>query len=217
MHFLSHYYYEGKPASAELLFGLLLPDIAPGFTKVYNRKIKVYDGHLEGRELKVHQGIQSHFIGDKDFHNQAYFTGAMENMKILMLKSGISRSEIRVSVLAHLLVEILIDKSLCISDPNLAGNYYRTLETLDWNAVHHYFGKLGLNEEKQIYLDRMSWFMSNRFLHNITDSERIVAGACRIYARATGTDITKTDILRIKEAISDYEAVRINWTELLKK
>jgi hypothetical protein len=195
----------------------MLPDIAPGFTKTYNRKIKSFSGTLEPKEKQIHEGIKSHFAGDKVFHNETYFTGAMDDLKTAMLQRGIDRKEVRISVLAHLLVEMLIDKSLITSIQNLATDYYRTLETLDEKAVHHYLEKLSLNEEKQIYLDRMMWFMSNRFLHNITDNEKIAAGVCRIYKRATGTDITKTDVLRIQESISDYEAVRRNWSELLKK
>mgnify|MGYP003350157359 CR=1 FL=1 len=110
MHFLSHYYTELPNNNPLFVVALGIPDLTHGFTKIYNAKLKHAElsglSHLE----IIHEGIHHHFEGDKKFHSSPLFEEQVQQCLESFLKAGLTRGELRLSVIAHLVVEMLIDR-----------------------------------------------------------------------------------------------------------
>src|SRR5579862_5683758 len=114
MHFLSHYYTE-KPRNHPLFVtALLIPDLASNFSKAYNSVIKNSVLPPEGNQREIHEGIAAHYRADKQFHASEPFLEQVEAMKQSFLKEGLSQKTLRLSVIAHVAVEMMIDRQIIV-------------------------------------------------------------------------------------------------------
>jgi hypothetical protein len=210
MHFLAHQFVQREVKSPEFAFGLMLPDFVPGFTKIYNRTISKTPSDSD-----LYKGIQCHFSDDKQFHSNVAFEKLNRELTHQLVASGLSRTELRLSFIAHLLVEMLFDRWLAEKHSGLADKFYNHLEQLNIPSVHLYFDSMNLEHEKNLSLERRRWFLEHRFLYQLHNSEQMAMGVGRIYARSTGRVITKNEQFRIIESINSFYAQPIVWQALL--
>ncbi len=210
MHFLAHLYAQREASSPEFAFGLMLPDLVSGFTKVYNRVLSKSPSDDE-----LHKGIQHHFTDDKLFHSIPMFEQLNHQLTHQLVSAGLNRSEIRLSVIAHLLVEMLLDRWLVEQHPDLPNRFYKNLEQLNVQSVHLYFNSMNLEHEKNLSLERRQWFLEHQFLYQLYNSEQMTMGVGRIYARLTGRLITKNEQFRIIDSINSFYAQPIDWQAIL--
>ncbi len=215
MHFLAHIYAQRQQLTPEFMFGLIMPDLVPGFTKTFNRAIAKAALPENGLAAEIHKGIHAHFADDKLFHALKLFENFCAELTQTLTDKGLNRSELRTSVIAHLLTEMLFDRWLAAQHAHLPFEFYTLLEQLNEEAVHLYSGKKNLMEEKRISLEKRDWFLNFRFLHQLQNSEQMVQGVSRIYGRSTGTVITKNNQFRIIEAVNDFYAKPRLWQLLL--
>jgi len=210
MHFLAHLHAQREVSSPEFAFGLMLPDLVPGFTKVYNRILSKAQNDSE-----LHKGIQNHFKDDKLFHANASFEGLNHQLTHQLVESGLNRAELRLSVIAHLLVEMLFDRWLVEQHPDLPNRFYKNLEQLNVQSVHLYFDSMSLTHEKNLCLERRQWFLEHQFLYQLHNSEQMTMGVSRIYERSTGRLITKNEQFRIIDTINSFYAQPTDWQAIL--
>lgn len=230
MHFLSHYYIDRHSNDANFVAALTLPDLAHGFTKVYNKVAKHIDEPKHSTLASIHQGLLRHFEGDKLFHPSLAFLHANEEAKQALLKVGINRDEYRVSVLAHLLVEMLLDRQVILHEEALLLRYYELLEQASADAFAEYFAhleKVSTSEKFEniskviaatgiTFQSRFGMFKERRFLHYFREAENILFGLKRTYAMATQVEIANSEDRKFLEAIHVIDAqLRSNWQTLL--
>jgi hypothetical protein len=210
MHFLAHLHAQREVSSPEFAFGLILPDLVAGFTKIYNSILSKVQN-----EDEIHKGIQHHFNDDKLFHANSVFEQLNHQLTQKLVESGLNRAELRLSVIAHLLVEMLFDRWLVEQHPDLPNRFYNNLEQLNVQSVHLYFNSMNLEHEKNLSLERRQWFLEHRFLYQLHNSEQMTMGVSRIYARLTGRETTKNEQFRIIESVNSFYAQPINWQAIL--
>jgi hypothetical protein len=217
MHFLSHYYCELPQTNPYFVCALAIPDLTDHFSRSYNSVIKKSVLTNEGTLGLIHEGILSHYAADKRFHNSEPF---MQHLKLAIqsfLKEGLNRERLRLSVLAHLAVELLIDRQIVLTNENLCHDYYRTIESTDENILTSYFDRFSLQEQKQNFLSKFRFFKQRKFLFLFKESENIVFGLNRIYLSATGTEFTDEEKSSLYIAINNIDGViRYSWKEILK-
>ena len=114
MHFLSHYYYELPAKDPLFVAGLGIPDLTPGFSRAYNSIIRnsVLNNGYDVQQ--VQKGIMSHYEADKAFHNSTVFKTLMEQTIQSFLNEGLNRERLRLSVIAHVAVELMIDRQILL-------------------------------------------------------------------------------------------------------
>jgi hypothetical protein len=216
MHFLSHYYCELPNTNPYFVAALAIPDLTNHFTKAYNSVIKNSVLKNEGNLEQIHQGIHSHYAADKRFHNSEPF---MQHLKLVVqhfINEGLNRQRLRLSVIAHLAVELLLDRQLVLTFENICNDYYAAIDSTNENILTSYFDRFSLVDEKQNFLIRFNFFRQRKFLFLFKDLENIVFGLNRIYSSVTGTEFTNEEKLRLDIAINNIDGViRYSWKEIL--
>lgn len=216
MHFLSHYYTELPENQPLFVVGLCIPDLTNGFARAYNRKLKNADLPIEPDLQAVHKGILKHFEGDKRFHNSVAFMHHVKQATQYFVETGLDRNRIRLSVVAHLAVEMLIDRQIVLQHRDVCNEYYRLLDNADETALFSYFNRYGLESEKMVFLERFRFFKQKRYVFLLNELENIVVGLNRIYSSVTGTGFTETENEQFLTALGNIDGViRYSWQEIL--
>jgi hypothetical protein len=216
MHFLSHYYTEGSHQHPLYTAALILPDLTRGFTKIYNSVIVKTDKPETDSILQVHNGILAHFAGDKKFHSSVYFAEANAFAIQSFIGEGLSREKYRHSVLAHLVVEMLIDAQILHLHPEVGHNFYEALSNAGEKELMKYFEHFGLREHGNGFLAKLRGFQKSKFLFMLKENEKVLFGLEKIYESATGIGFETSDKGKFLKAINNIdENVRYCWENLL--
>lgn len=216
MHFLSHYYTELPENEPLFVVGLCIPDLTNGFAKAYNRKLKNAALPADVPLQNVHRGIMQHFEGDRRFHSSAAFIQEVKDTTHTFVETGLDRNRIRLSVVAHLAVELMIDRQIVRQHPNVCNEYYRIVDSADQTALFSYFNSFGLESEKMVFLERFAFFRQRRFLYLFDELDNIVFGLNRIYSSVTGTGFTESEKERFLTALRNIDGrIRYSWQKIL--
>lgn len=215
MHFLAHFHLQPPTYLPQFYFGNMLPDLVPGFTKVYHQRLKHSNVLLSNGEQAFHAGINTHFKDDKLFHSNKYFEETCRAFTRLLVSKQLDRSTLRLSFMAHILVEILLDRWLCEQQPKLPSRFYEMLEHIDTSELKTYLDKHSLPQVVELAAQKRNRFLEHRFLNNLSESEQIAIGVCKLYERITNRIITNYELFRIIETINEFYAQNNNWNALL--
>jgi hypothetical protein len=216
MHFLSHYYYELPVRSPLFVAGLSIPDLASGFSKTYNSVIKNSVLPTSPHHLQIHQGIISHYQADKIFHNSPMFINLTALTIQSFLAQGLNRQRLRLSVIAHVAVELMIDRQLIIENGQLLIDYYNLINEASEELISSYFDVHRLTDTKRIFLIRFQLFKQRRFLFLFNELENIVTGLGRIYQNVTGIEFTENEKHKFFNALNNIDStIRYSWKEIL--
>lgn len=216
MHFLSHYYYELPAKDPLFITGLGIPDLTPGFSRAYNLTIKNSVLNKGYDVQQIQNGIISHYEADRVFHNSTVFTGMMAQTIQSFLNEGLSRERLRLSVIAHVAVELMIDRQIMLENEQLCIDYYNSLNEASENVLSGYFDALSLPDLKRNFLIKFQFFKQRRFLLLFNDLEHIVTGLSRIYQHVTGIEFTPQEKRSFFNALNNIDStIRYSWKEIL--
>ena len=205
MHFLSHYYVDRNKYNPLFVSGALLPDIAPHFTRTYNSKIRNRLWNLDEPVASVHRGILRHYELDAAFHSSLVFKESCSNASACMEKAGFDRERYRVWFLGHIVTEVLLDRQLILSEPDLVKEYYDVLSSVDINKLSAYLNLMVDEEEKSKILTNFIKFLDVRFLRYLEQMDGAAEGIVRTVLRATGVTFTDEDRKRLIAALHNIE------------
>jgi hypothetical protein len=205
MHFLSHYYVDRDKNNPLFVSGTLLPDIAPHFTRTYNRRIRNKVWQLSVPELSVHRGVLRHYEVDAIFHNSIDFKAACTNASKRLAETGLDREKYRFWFLGHIVVEVLMGRQLILSEPKLLNEYYDVLSSVDTNKLSAYLYLIVTEEEKNKILTNFMNFLEIRFLKYIENMDGAAEGIVRTMLRATGVAFSELDRAKLIIALHNIE------------
>jgi hypothetical protein len=205
MHFLSHYYVDRNKYNPLFVSGALLPDIAPHFTRTYNSKIRNRLWNLDEPVASVHRGILRHYELDAAFHSSLVFKESCSNASACMEKAGLDRERYRFWFLGHIVTEVLLDRQLILSEPDLVKEYYDVLSSVDINKLSAYLNLMVDEEEKSKILTNFIKFLDVRFLRYLEQMDGAAEGIVRTVLRATGVTFTDEDRKRLIAALHNIE------------
>jgi hypothetical protein len=218
MHFLSHYYYELPAKSPLFVAALGIPDLTPGFSKAYNSVIKNSVIHNNPDFEEIQKGILSHYKADKAFHNSPVFMNQLTLTTDAFLEQGLDRQRLRLSVIAHVAVELMIDRQILIENEQLCVDYYEKLNNASEEQISAYFDAFLPADSKRNFLIRFKGFKQGRFLFLFNDIEKIVEGLSRIYQRVTRIEFTPHEKLKFLNALNNIDStIRYSWKQILNK
>lgn len=218
MHFLSHYYTELPVENPLHISALAIPDLTPHFSKTYNSVIKKAALPHDENLLQIHKGILSHYEADKRFHASPLFTQLTNVVLQTFIENNLDRNRLRLSVIAHLAVEMLIDRHLILENETLCDNFYKAIGHAEEKMLETYFNHFGLIKEKNSFLPNFQFFKERQFLYQFKNMERIVFGLSKIYGAVAKTEFTDEEKSRFIAALHNIdEAIRYSWQETLNR
>jgi len=169
MNFLAHYFLLNQNENPLTVFGNLLPDIYPNFTKFYNSILKNQSQFFHYNEHIV-RGINFHLATDNVFHTHLLFTENYEFAKIQLNNIGVNK---KAYAIAHILVELLIDRQILLNNKQVAISFYDKLIQVDLESVTDFL-KIDSNSDNfQLFLVNFISFIKNRYAFKLNDIENI--------------------------------------------
>ena len=217
MHFLSHYYTELPENEPLFVAGLTIPDLTSNFTRVYNSVILKTPEPTDIGLKHIHRGIIRHFAGDKWFHNSALFLEHLSVFSRSLMSAGLNRERLRLSLIAHLALEMMIDRQIVLQKPEVCRGFYEKIDAADEGILTDYFNRLSLENEKRSFISRFQFFKQRRFIFLFEDLENIVFGINRIYTSVTSTELTEEEKRKFLSALNNIDnTMRYSWQEFLR-
>jgi hypothetical protein len=216
MHYLSHYYVELPNDNPLFVAALAIPDLCSGFSRLYNSIIKKCV--LELNELEpIQEGIEAHYTGDKRFHSSILFADYQRLLINEFMSQGLNRERLRLSVLAHIGIELLIDRQIVIQQPEICANYYSLIHKADLVMLSRYFDILLPESAKTNFFARFNFFKQRQFISLFGELHYLVYGLNRTYQMVTGIEFTEDEKKQMQRALSNIDAqMRYSWKEVLK-
>jgi len=216
MHFLSHYYTENTDNNPLFVAALGIPDLTPSFSKVYNSVIKNMPLPQHPTMLAVHNGILRHYAGDKKFHNSPMVMQQMEEVTQSFIDEKLDRQRLRLSVIAHIAVEMLIDRQIVLSHIDVCNKYYQLVDKASEDDLIAYFNRYMPKAELQLFLAKFHFFKTARYIYQFDDLKKMVEGLSRIYKGATKVEFTGREKEQFLTAFRNIDPIiRYRWQEIL--
>lgn len=169
MNFLAHYYLLPNKEKHDMAFGNLLPDLFRGFSKIYNEELQ-HRTDLESNE--IYRGINFHLQTDKIFHNHSFF-----ERNCFVIKTAIEKNDLpkeRSYIVAHILLELIIDSYLLSTNQELANQFYESLKTAFNGNIQeklHYDFKLKNSSKINLIF---KGFIENEYAYRLRENSGLI-------------------------------------------
>jgi hypothetical protein len=159
-------------------FGALLPDIAKGFSKTYNQLHK-FPLPTKPSHLSIQNGIYRHVKTDAVFHNLESFHNACDELEII-LKSNPELQLPKTFFIAHILVELLIDKQIAINEIEVVKKFYIEMNEIDNTELISYCESIHFFDFKSKILPRFDMFIQNEYALKLLHNENVLVALEKI-------------------------------------
>lgn len=177
MNFLSHYHFDQKPESNPMYhLGLVFPDFLKAFTQQRFKPLK--KGTVPSNLM---DGAKQHLERDAHFHNHAFFH---DGCKIIsqIINNSAAKSIPKTFFLAHIILEITLDRVLMDKDIRRLDNFYSELENIDKNEIKLYFQDNQL-KNYDTFIQKLDSFTLSKWMYKYLDDENFPFSLNRVYFR----------------------------------
>lgn len=210
MNFLSHYFVDRVNPDDMFTVGAATPDLL----SIYDPKHRVKSGHLkrlpkETRALVdpgLIAGLEAHFFVDAVFHSSDYFLEETQFISAMLIEFFPERDIPRKYFLAHILLELMIDKVLIEDHPGILESYYAHFELLSP------FHRVRTDTERIIgfqmdnYEGFLLKFVKNKYLYDYKNFSHLIYVIGRILRRVNISEDGFLSDDRFLKLMQRYEA-----------
>ena len=134
-----------------------------------------------------------------------------------MIEAGLDRDKYRLSFLAHIGVEVMLDKQLIVHNSSLINVYYKLLESTQSDNFSKYLSQIMADPQREATMRAFRRFMEMRFLNYLSKTEGAAEGIIRTAHRAIGIDFTEADKGKLITALHNIDnEMRYSWNKLLE-
>jgi hypothetical protein len=216
LNFLSHYYLDRDNPSTYFKLGLLLPDLIKGFNQRMRKNVSACHPRSE-EHIAISQGIAKHHLADKIFHSLPAFELLQANFKSELKSLQLLEALPRSWFLAHIAVEMMIDRQLLKLYPHLCVEYYNALATVSQPLVEKYFTEMGCNPLYSDFFGNFKVFTERRFLQYYHSDDHFTEALLGAWYRATGNKVDAEVRRRTQEALLKFEQQNADLLQAIPK
>lgn len=186
MNFLSHYYCL-KEENPYILLGVIMPDLVKDFSKLYNKYIE--DDYFPKDEVSILmlEGVAIHIKGDDAFHKHSIFKEIQEIAKAEINKIFSSTVK-RKFVIAHVLIELMIDKYIMNINSGILKAFYSKIDKIDIEKVEKFYLNLNIEENKSHFIKNITKFKELKFLYRLKENEGIIFTLNKVFTKKLNYD-----------------------------
>lgn len=187
MNFVAHYFLDRNYESSSFAIGAATPDLL----SIYNPSHRIKAAHIRGvsegaldehgRELLA--GIKRHFHADRVFHSSDFFAEETKEISRSLATHFPDGEVPRKYFIAHVLLELVLDKVLIDHDPLLLDDYYGHFERMDPFRGIQEATTIISGQELPNYDQFLHKFTSNRYLFHYKEWDHILFVLSRIMRR----------------------------------
>ncbi len=159
-----------------------MPDLVKDFSKIYNKQID--DEFITESEINKYilLGIENHIKADDIFHRHSLFEELQEIAKSEMKKT-FKGSLKRRYVIAHVLIELLIDKFVINNENTVLDTFYTKLDNIDINNANKFFEKINIQENTSHFKRNFTKFIRLKFLFRLKENEGIIFTLDKVFSK----------------------------------
>jgi hypothetical protein len=210
MNFLAHYFLDQDNPSGYFVVGAATPDLL----SIYNSSLRIKAGHVDHlkEEIKANvepaflAGLARHFHADRVFHSSPLFNAETHELS-RMLEARFQGEDVpRKYFIAHILLELLLDKVLILHNPTLLDDYYRHFASLvPFEGVRHATEAVAAHPLPN-YESFLQKFLENKYLYHYTENDHLIYILRRLLRRVGIERSHYLDDARFLLLMDDFEA-----------
>lgn len=209
MNLVAHYYLDRDRVNSYFVVGAATPDLL----SIYNSSLRIKARHL--KKMSEDQagritppflaGLYRHFFADGVFHLSPNFKEQTKRISN-MLESYFPDLNIqRKFFIAHIMLELLIDKVLIDENPGILESYYGHFEALQPFRDLRKTSELALGNELPNYEFYMKKFLRRKYLYEYAQFEHIAWVLRRILRRVGIRNNEYLQSSSFRQLMVDYE------------
>jgi len=205
MNFASHFFLDGIKGKPYYNFGLILPDLM----SIYKRGWRITDRakakEMIDTDVEILNGMLKHFELDAIFHQSMFFNDHTKLIKDLLKQEKLQLIHVKKHFVAHVLLELLIDRVIIKHDEKVLFDFYNCLDRIEKEKISHFFNE---NEPGVIdgFFDFYVKFRERRFLYKYSENETIIFILNKVLERVGLLPFTiLSDIERLDMILSHIE------------
>ncbi len=211
MNFLAHYY-SAVPASPPFIVGTILPDLV----RMYDRRNRLQPlSSLQEHDLKeINQGILWHIKVDKWFHHTSFFKKNVSFIKAQLRAASLHFYPRFLYFVAHILLELLIDRGLVKHHPEETQRFYTQLQQVDKEQLFMYLNKHNDVYNKRGFGHYWQQFIDKQYIFDYLDNESFVYALNKVIERVGNKGFKSEDYPRLFDCIEYIEKEKLSFSKL---
>lgn len=212
MNYLSHFIIDQTPHDYYFNSALIFPDICKRWIKTFN--------HPEpSTDFTVHQhallkGCLCHYKRDKQFHGSPFFEKYQgyvnEYLKTVHFTGVVERKWF----IAHVLTELLIDRTFVRVYPQYVDAFYTSLVNVDDRELEGFLKHCGMVDTTEFFTF-FDHFRSVKYIYYYADNNKFLYSLSRIMLRVGLKELNETDAQLMQEVIQHIESTYMSNGEAL--
>jgi acyl carrier protein phosphodiesterase len=192
MNFLSHYFLDRGHPSSLFAIGAATPDLL----SIYNERLRIKKHHLKGLDGTVLSesavtfalGVSRHFQADDAFHSSDFFATQTAWISDELERHFVTKTNQRKFFLAHVLLELIMDKILINNNKGIIDEYYGHFAVANPFRDVQEFTETISKHPLPNYDHFLDKFLQNRYLVHYSEWDHIIYVLKRILRRASVAD-----------------------------
>ena len=213
MNILSHYFIDRNHPSPYYLLGVIMPDLIAHFNQKLRKPVFQYQTPDSTEHLQILNGIKRHYEIDAIFHSSNFFRHYSSYIKDHVLKHDLPSFRRRTYFLAHVLLEMLLDRLLIKQYPGLLVEAYKTIKSIKLATVSSYLAQIGKSDFQSEFFNTFTDFIRRQYLFYYTDNEKFISALIWMYNKINPVTPAREEV---KQLITLTEQIEIEHkTEML--
>ncbi|WP_316832780.1 hypothetical protein [Pedobacter aquatilis] len=183
MNFLSHYYFDRLNTDANIVMGIVLPDLVKNASKesnLYPQKNEfLFKGNTDEEALLA--GWKKHLAVDLLFHSSEFFLEKTTALKHLIVPV-VENTHVRPSFLAHIGLELLLDHLLIEHNLVQVNQFYDSLNAVNKDSLSDFLAHCNF-KSPEVFFRFLEQFISSKYLLSYQKLENVSYALNRICMR----------------------------------
>lgn len=185
MNLISHFFLDKDQQNSYFFVGISTPDLVSNFDRSLRlRQADVFQmSHLyvDEAERAFYRGMRRHFQVDGIFHDSTFFRKETSYLSLVLNKRFKAKGLTRSYFIAHLVLELILDRILIRNHDNLLFEFYRQFQKQD---ISHLVLLTEKAAKTQLpgYEDFLRRFTESQFMYRYVDMRyllQVIRTLCR--------------------------------------
>ncbi|MCZ4221857.1 ACP phosphodiesterase [Pedobacter rhodius] len=207
MNFLSHFYFDRLNTNANVVMGVVLPDLIKNASKESNLYPQKNEFLFLGSpdEEAILKGWKRHLAVDLLFHSSDFFLEKTTALKQLIIPV-IENTPVRPSFLAHIGLELLLDHLLIEHNLIQVHQFYDNLNAVKKESLSDFLEHCNLKNH-DIFFKFLEQFISSKYLLSYQKLENISYALNRICMRLWPETLNDPQINQLTHQLAIFKEV----------
>lgn len=181
---------------------LMLPDFSRPFVKHYSSSFPDFTTE----EAELFAGCQAHYAADKKFHPSAFFNDYADLFNKKIKAASFSPVLERRWFIAHILVEMMIDRLIVRHYSHTCNMFYTNLRQIDTKILEHFVLRYTGDKTVEGFLKNFEHFRKAQYLFGYVQDPGFCFSVARVVKHATGQEMNWNDRWVLTRLVHEIEA-----------